>query len=94
MAHADVTLDVERRAAREAERLHVGVHLRLEHAVLGERPLERTDELLVHRTPGGRHAQRWYVIPPTNLCMALSSATVCSRTGREVFCDNSSAVSM
>ena len=54
MAHADVALDIERRAASEAERLHVGVHLRLEHTLLRERALERADELLVHRTPVGR----------------------------------------
>lgn len=40
VAHPHVALYVERRRAGEAEGLHVGVHLRLEHARLGPRAAE------------------------------------------------------
>lgn len=49
MAHSHVALDVERRRAGEAERLHVGKHLCLEHARLRPRATETGDQLVVHR---------------------------------------------
>lgn len=52
MAHPDVTLDIQRRRAGEAERLHVRVHLRLEHARLRPRAAEAGDQLVVYWAAG------------------------------------------
>ena len=99
MAHADVALDIERWTPGEAERLHVGVHLGLEHAVLAERPLERTDELLVHRTSGERNnatlVRRTAArsVDGAGIDLASSSLTYeCTAAATERFCACSGAV--
>lgn len=53
VAHADVTLEVEGRGAGEAEGLHEGVHLRLQHPLRPPGPLEVADERLVQGAPVG-----------------------------------------
>lgn len=54
MTHAHVALYVEGRRAGEAEGLHVGEHLRLEHSTLTPRATESADELIVDWTPGSK----------------------------------------
>ena len=50
VAHADVTLDVEGRAASKSESFHVSENLSLVESSVSPRPTETTDELLVNRT--------------------------------------------
>lgn len=56
MAHAHVALYVEGRRAGEAEGLHVGEHLGLEHSTLTPRATESTDQLVVNWTPGSKRS--------------------------------------
>ena len=59
VAHADVTLYVERRRAGESEGLHEGVDLRLVQPVAAPRALEVADQLVVDGASGGWGRVGW-----------------------------------
>lgn len=50
VTHSDVTFDIQRRGSSEPERLHVRVHLRLEHPSLRPRAPETGDQLVIYGT--------------------------------------------